>query len=137
VQYPATYFLPSSRSDDGIAEPGTAAMPERSAATTAQQAEQERGITMGYAKYIGRVGALAVAPGVGAAIASTPGVAFAEGSDAGLDSSSSSSIQPNTPADHVPGGPAPRTAKRSTPLDFELLDRQRIRMDGWFRGPTW
>ena len=33
---------------------------------------------MGYARYIGRIGALAVTLGVGVAIANTPGVAFAE-----------------------------------------------------------
>src|SRR5436190_19100408 len=33
---------------------------------------------MGYARHIGRVGALAVTLGVGAAIANTPGMAFAE-----------------------------------------------------------
>ena len=34
---------------------------------------------MGYAKYVGRVGALAVALGVGASVAATPGVAWADG----------------------------------------------------------
>ena len=33
---------------------------------------------MGYARHIGRVGALAVTLGVGAAIANAPGVAYAE-----------------------------------------------------------
>ena len=33
---------------------------------------------MGHARYIGRVGALAVALGIGAAVANTPGVAWAE-----------------------------------------------------------
>ncbi len=46
---------------------------------------------MGTAKYIGRVGALAVALGVGAAIANTPGVALADPSDSGSTSSSSAS----------------------------------------------
>ncbi len=36
---------------------------------------------MGYAKHVGRVGALAVALGIGAAVATTPGVAWAEGPD--------------------------------------------------------
>src|SRR4029077_3383444 len=49
------------------------------------------GTTMGTAKYIGRVGALAVALGVGAAIANTPGVALADPSDSGSTSSSSAS----------------------------------------------
>lgn len=34
---------------------------------------------MGYAKHVGRVGALAVALGIGAAVATTPGVAWADG----------------------------------------------------------
>jgi YVTN family beta-propeller protein len=49
---------------------------------------------MGYARYVGRVGALAVALGVGAAVASTPGVAWAEpdaGSTSSTDSSASTS----------------------------------------------
>ena len=52
---------------------------------------------MGNSRYIGRVGRLAVALGVGMAIATTPGVAWAEPSDSGsgsrvfcLDSSSTS-----------------------------------------------
>ena len=43
---------------------------------------------MGYARYIGRVGGLAVALGVGVAVATTPGVAWAGPSD--TDSSNSS-----------------------------------------------
>jgi Bacterial Ig domain len=38
---------------------------------------------MGYAKHVGRVGALAVALGVGAAVATTPGIAYAEDTDSG------------------------------------------------------
>jgi hypothetical protein len=34
-------------------------------------------ITMGYGRFIGYVGALAVALGVGAAVATTPGIAYA------------------------------------------------------------
>src|SRR6185312_4806971 len=49
------------------------------------------GTTMGTAKYIGRVGALAVALGVGAAIANTPGVALADPSDSGSTSSPAAS----------------------------------------------
>src|SRR6478609_2442242 len=41
----------------------------------------DEGIIMGYAKHVGRVGALAVALGIGAAVATTPGVAWAEGPD--------------------------------------------------------
>ena len=38
---------------------------------------------MGYVRHIGRVGALAVALGVGMAVATTPGIAYAEPSDSG------------------------------------------------------
>ena len=52
---------------------------------------------MGNAKYIGRVGALAVALGVGIAVASSPGVALAERADSSTssspDASSSSSLR--------------------------------------------
>ena len=37
-----------------------------------------KGTVMGYARHIGRVGALAVTLGVGAAIANTPGIAYAD-----------------------------------------------------------
>ena len=46
---------------------------------------------MGYARYVGRVGGLAVALGVGVAVASTPGVAWAEPTDTGSSSSSTDS----------------------------------------------
>ena len=41
----------------------------------------EEGIIMGSARYIGRVGALAIALGVGMAVATTPGVAWADDTD--------------------------------------------------------
>ncbi len=43
---------------------------------------------MGTAKYIGRVGALAVALGIGISLATTPAVAWAEPADSGTSSSS-------------------------------------------------
>ena len=46
---------------------------------------------MGYAKYVGRVGALAVTLGVGVAMASTPGIAYAETSGPPSSTSDSSS----------------------------------------------
>ena len=46
---------------------------------------------MGTAKYIGRVGALAVALGIGIALATTPAVAWAEPADSGTSSSSHAS----------------------------------------------
>src|SRR3954467_6156344 len=44
---------------------------------------------MGYAKYVGRIGGLAVALGVGVAIATTPGVAWAGPDGGGTDTSTS------------------------------------------------
>lgn len=46
---------------------------------------------MGYARYIGRIGALAVALGIGAGLAATPWVASAKPSDSGSSNSSSNS----------------------------------------------
>lgn len=46
---------------------------------------------MGYARYVGRVGGLAVALGVGVAVATTPGVAWADPSESDSTTSSSSS----------------------------------------------
>lgn len=46
---------------------------------------------MGYGRYLGRVGALAVALGVGWSVATTPGVASAEPTDSGATSSASTS----------------------------------------------
>uniref|UniRef100_UPI0034E1DD11 beta-propeller fold lactonase family protein n=1 Tax=Mycobacterium sp. OAE908 TaxID=2817899 RepID=UPI0034E1DD11 len=46
---------------------------------------------MGHAKYVGRVGGLAVALGVGVAVATTPGVAWAGPTDSGATSSSTDS----------------------------------------------
>ena len=52
---------------------------------------------MGYSTYIGRVGALAVALGIGAAVANTPGVAWAEPSDSSSSGSSSSELRGRIP----------------------------------------
>ncbi len=49
---------------------------------------------MGYAKYVGRVGALAVAMGVGVAVGSTPGTALAD------EDTSSPSGQQTAQTDH-------------------------------------
>jgi hypothetical protein len=46
---------------------------------------------MGYVSYVGRIGALAVALGVGTAVATMPGVALAEPSSSSSSSSSSAS----------------------------------------------
>ncbi len=50
---------------------------------------------MGYAKHVGRVGALAVALGIGAAVATTPGVAWADGES-----------EPGVEAPKAPEGPS-------------------------------
>src|SRR6476620_3287181 len=57
------------------------------------------GITMGYAKYIGRVGALAVALGVGAAVATGQGMGMARADD------SPPADPPSAPSDPSPGAP--------------------------------
>lgn len=55
---------------------------------------------MGYARYIGRIGALAVTLGVGVALASSPGVAYAETSGSSSTSdSSSTSTSSTSPSD--------------------------------------
>ena len=57
---------------------------------------------MGYARHIGRVGALAVTLGVGAAIANTPGIAYADSpgaSPSGDTSSKTESSSTSTTSD--------------------------------------
>ena len=78
---------------------------------------------MGYATYIGRVGALAVALGIGAAVANTPGVAWAEPSDSTSGSSSSesdsASESPDKPAESDDDSPAEPDAKSADDPDDE------------------
>ena len=76
---------------------------------------------MGYAKYVGRVGALAVALGVGAAVASCPGIAFAAPTNPGSETNDPTSTPPagsTTPADATPslGTTAVRTIGLTNPL---------------------
>jgi hypothetical protein len=69
---------------------------------------------MGYARHVGRVGALAVALGVGAAVASTPGIAYADptgDSSSPSDSSSSDSSSSGTSSGTSPGGSASDSSK--------------------------
>jgi hypothetical protein len=55
---------------------------------------------MGYAKHVGRVGALAVALGVGVAVASTPGVAWAgPDTDGSTETVGEKPTSPPTPTD--------------------------------------
>ena len=60
-----------------------------------------------YAKYVGRVGALAVALGVGMAVASTPGIAYALPSDSG-------SVSSSTDGSSAPAGAASSDKSDST-----------------------
>ena len=70
---------------------------------------------MGYAKYVGRVGALAFALGLGAAVAtSTPGIAFAEEPEPNQDPGTNQSNE-NNPADPSPSTPNPSTEPTPPP----------------------
>ena len=71
---------------------------------------------MGYARSIGRVGALAVAMGVGVAVASSPGVAYAEPSSESVAASDNSSSGTPEPSGGTVG-PA-----RSSPSDSTASD---------------
>ncbi len=78
---------------------------------------------MGYARYVGRVGGLAVALGVGIAVATTPGVAWAGPSDTGSTSSSpadstsekTSSSSSGSSQGVSPSQPASSTTESSQP----------------------
>jgi hypothetical protein len=59
---------------------------------------------MGYARHIGRVGALAVALGVGAAVASAPGIAYADPAGDSSSDSSSSGAASGTSSSGTSGG---------------------------------
>jgi DNA-binding beta-propeller fold protein YncE len=75
---------------------------------------------MGYAKHVGRVGALALALGIGAAVATTPGVAWAEGPEDGAPSPPPASQSADD------GGSSDPTAPSSTRHDPGLLIRRSI-----------
>lgn len=70
---------------------------------------------MGYARYIGRIGALAVALGIGAGLAATPWVASAKPSDSGSSNSSSNSSSSSSSS---PGNSPPHSA-----ADLGAIDR--------------
>lgn len=59
---------------------------------------------MGYARHVGRVGALAVALGVGVAVASTPGIAYADPAGDSSSDSSSSGAASETSSSGTSGG---------------------------------
>jgi hypothetical protein len=70
---------------------------------------------MGHARYIGRVGALAVALGVGMAIASTPGIAQAQPSDSSSSAGGSGAKgSAASTASAAPGDSAPSSASGSS-----------------------
>ena len=75
---------------------------------------------MSYAQCVGRIGALAVALGIGVAVAGTPGVAWAEGSE---DSPSPSPAASEAVGE---GGPASSTAPSSVRHDPGQLIRRSI-----------
>jgi hypothetical protein len=54
---------------------------------------------MGHARYVGRIGALAVALGIGYAVATTPGIALAAPTDAGTTSSTTNGETATAPED--------------------------------------
>ncbi|MGD9619542.1 MAG: hypothetical protein AB7G47_04535 [Mycolicibacterium sp.] len=68
-----------------------------------------------YAGYVGRVAALAVALGVGAAIASMPAVAFADPTGSGESANSSSSSDNGTSSGDTSTGPAASESSDSAP----------------------
>lgn len=73
---------------------------------------------MGYAKHVGRVGALAVALGIGAAVATTPGVAWADGEtdNATVSDGGPAAAKPETNDTSAPttGRPDPGAAIRKS-----------------------
>ncbi|MCZ8378394.1 hypothetical protein O6P37_05920 [Mycobacterium sp. CPCC 205372] len=64
-----------------------------------------------YARYVGRVGALAVALGVGAAVASTPGVAWADETSTSTDSGPAASSKSETDTSDESQDDTPTSAK--------------------------
>jgi hypothetical protein len=93
---------------------------------------------MGYAKHVGRVGALAVAFGIGAAVATTPGVAWAEGPDdapppppASQPADSGEAPGPMTPSStrHDPGVLIRRSIERATD-DFRKVMTGAVQSSG-------
>ena len=85
----ATAWEPRPRSLDG------SAATQRAANSLSSRSAYSKPTTpTAYAKYIGRVGALAVALGVSGAVATTPGVAWADDSSSGSSSSTASESDP-------------------------------------------
>lgn len=74
---------------------------------------------MGYARYIGRVGGLAVALGVGVAVATTPGVAWADTTDSSKDSSTSAPSDPQPPSQGSSDSSQPSPSSVDAPKDTD------------------
>ena len=76
---------------------------------------------MGSAKYIGRVGGLAVALGVGMAVATTPGVAWADDTVSGVRRGPTdrgtppAPMEPPNPKEHRPAPEPPLTPRAQLP----------------------
>ena len=79
----------------------------------------KRGSTNDSARYVGRIGALAVALGIGTALASMPGVAFAEASDSTTSQSSSTGDATGASG---PSVSHPRSARRTSVDSAESTD---------------
>jgi len=79
---------------------------------------------MGYAKHIGRVGGLAVALGVGVAVATSPAVAWADGtgSTASADSSADSTTAGSATDPAAPGPTTTSTSSTSTSAGVTAAD---------------
>src|SRR6185295_13257380 len=74
----------------------------------------------GYGRFVGRVGALAVALGLGAAIANSPGIALADeepGAASGAPSSSTDSSASKDSSSDATGQTAAKTSAQSTADD--------------------
>jgi hypothetical protein len=82
---------------------------------------------MGYARYVGRVGALSVTLGVGVAMASTPAIAYAEPSSPSPSTSDSSSTSESSPTN---------TSSSSAGDDAEEGDGADKPTSGEVNGPT-
>ena len=100
----------------------------------------EQGAMMGYVRYVGRVGALAVALGVGSAVATMPGVALAEPSDSSSSSSSSSSGSSSSSASSSTDKESPSSPSSSSSSRHHLRKRtarrRRIRRRRLIRAPA-
>ena len=94
--------------------------------TGARGPRHVRPVDTTYAKFIGRVGALAVSLGVGVAVATTPGVAFATTDDAGAQSESPSKAgeSPASAGESAAQEPAAESVAGEEPTDDEGAEEE-------------